>query len=301
MVGRKVEGETCPSNLIIMVMVGRKLQRAIEREAEGNMAPGNASVATIDSAFIQSKDHRPKQSYTYYDRVPVIDLSPLQSHSYSDIHTAEKNLEKLVMEVEKACKEWGFFVVINHGVPTDLIRKVRSTAAEFYALPLKEKRKVRRDEQNALGYFDNELTENVRDWREVFAFDAFYFSALVLFPFNLHFNTAFYVYVIIWPELIDMRGLTLMPLLSINPSPELTRVGNFHGVLDRGASPHAMAWHASPPSPRRAVSTIPSDLQRRAPLPSPPTLLRAVAEAAVGHQTPTVRIYIVWSMPLFLH
>eukprot|EP01018_Ginkgo_biloba_P000345 Gb_00277 [translate_table: standard] len=134
------------------------------------MALGNAAVATIDSAFIQSEEHRPRHAYTYYDRVPVIDLSPLQSQSYSDIHAAKKSLEELVMEVGKACKEWGFFVVINHGVPTDVIRKVRSAAAEFYALPLKEKRKVRRDEQNPLGYFDNELTENVRDWREVFTF-----------------------------------------------------------------------------------------------------------------------------------
>eukprot|EP01018_Ginkgo_biloba_P002653 Gb_27202 [translate_table: standard] len=123
----------------------------------------------IDPSFVQSKEHRPKHSYTYYDssagdRIPIIDLSLLQSCA------DQKSLEALVFQVGKACREWGFFMVLNHGVPLDLPRRVKSAASVFYSLPLDEKRKIRRDDHNPLGYFDNELTENVRDWREVFTF-----------------------------------------------------------------------------------------------------------------------------------
>jgi len=38
----------------------------------------------------------------------------------------------------------------------------------FFGQCLEEKRKVRRDERNAMGYYDSEHTKNVRDWKEVF-------------------------------------------------------------------------------------------------------------------------------------
>jgi isopenicillin N synthase-like dioxygenase len=58
--------------------------------------------------------------------------------------------------------------VINHGVPSELLQKADAAQREFFALPNEEKRKVRRGEQNALGYYESELTKNVRDWKEVF-------------------------------------------------------------------------------------------------------------------------------------
>ncbi|KAH7834030.1 hypothetical protein Vadar_012087 [Vaccinium darrowii] len=62
----------------------------------------------------------------------------------------------------------GFFQVINHGVPLERREKLELASRKFFAQSTEEKRKVRRDEGNPLGYYDTENTKNVRDWKEVF-------------------------------------------------------------------------------------------------------------------------------------
>lgn len=48
--------------------------------------------------------------------------------------------------------------------------KIEEVAKTFFELPAEEKKKVKRDMVNALGYHDGENTKNVRDWKEVFDF-----------------------------------------------------------------------------------------------------------------------------------
>ncbi|KAE8706515.1 Gibberellin 2-beta-dioxygenase 1 [Hibiscus syriacus] len=45
-------------------------------------------------------------------------------------------------QIIKACEEFGFFKVINHGVPMELISRLESEATEFFSLPLCEKEKT---------------------------------------------------------------------------------------------------------------------------------------------------------------
>lgn len=49
--------------------------------------------------------------------------------------------ERLVQEVRAACEEFGFFQIINHGIPTDLQENIFQQAKEFFALPLDVKQK----------------------------------------------------------------------------------------------------------------------------------------------------------------
>jgi len=121
------------------------------------------------AAFIQSPEHRPNakhSDFTLIDQIPLIDLSPLNSTIPPDPTT----LDSLVAQIHAACRDGGFFEVINHGVSPQLRHTVQSEAANFFSLPLQEKAKVRRDFENPLGYYDTELTKNVRDWKEVFDF-----------------------------------------------------------------------------------------------------------------------------------
>lgn len=69
-----------------------------------------------------------------------------------------------------ACAKWGFFQVINHGVPSEYRQRIESASRKSFSLPKEEKLKVKRDEINPLGYYDTEHTKNVRDWKEVFDF-----------------------------------------------------------------------------------------------------------------------------------
>jgi isopenicillin N synthase-like dioxygenase len=97
------------------------------------------------------------------DRVPVIDLAPLFG--------AEPGGEAAVAaEVAAACRRWGFFQVVGHGVPAGLVARVWAETRRFFALPMAEKRAVLRSKDNPRGYYDRELTKNARDLKEVFDF-----------------------------------------------------------------------------------------------------------------------------------
>ncbi|KAJ6301707.1 hypothetical protein OIU77_015925 [Salix suchowensis] len=61
----------------------------------------------------------------FFSGIPLIDLSKPDS------------MHQLV----KACEEFGFFKVINHGVPMEFISKLESEAVDFFSLPLSEKEK----------------------------------------------------------------------------------------------------------------------------------------------------------------
>ncbi|XP_062019198.1 protein DMR6-LIKE OXYGENASE 2-like [Rosa rugosa] len=124
-------------------------------------------MGEVDPAFIQDPEHRPKLSIIEAEGIPSIDLSPV---TLQDFISYPKSIEGVVREIGNACKEWGFFQVINHGVPLEKLQRIQAAARKLFAQPLEDKRKIRRDERNALGYFDTESTKNIRDWKEVFDF-----------------------------------------------------------------------------------------------------------------------------------
>ncbi|CAL9104700.1 unnamed protein product [Musa textilis] len=126
-------------------------------------------VLEFDPAFIQAPEHRPKPAVAEAGSIPLIDLSPLHLlEQHGGPLVAE--LEVLVAQVEAACRDWGFFQVINHGVPPAVVERAWAASRGFFALPPEERRRVRRDEVNPLGYYEAENTKNVRDWKEVFDF-----------------------------------------------------------------------------------------------------------------------------------
>eukprot|EP00897_Mesotaenium_endlicherianum_P005557 jgi/Mesen1/5029/ME000025S04436 len=95
------------------------------------------------------------------DVIPVIDLTYL--------HDSDKSKsEQVIKAVGRACEEWGFFQVVNHGVSIQQFEVLKEQAAAFFSLPLEQKRLVKRSFRNCFGYYDSELTKNVRDWKEVF-------------------------------------------------------------------------------------------------------------------------------------
>ncbi|KAJ0980309.1 hypothetical protein J5N97_008564 [Dioscorea zingiberensis] len=126
----------------------------------------------VDQAFIQDAEHRPKPTISDAGGIPVIDLSPILRYPIpSDpADPVPDELSDLIAEIGAACQDWGFFQVVNHGVELELLERVQAAAREFFALPVEEKRRVKRDDVNPLGYYDTEHTKNVRDWKEVFDF-----------------------------------------------------------------------------------------------------------------------------------
>ncbi len=70
-------------------------------------------------------------------RIPVIDLEPLRRGDLP----ARKAVAR---EIEEACTDSGFFTIVGHGVPQDLIARTRQAGVEFFAAPEEIKQAVLR-------------------------------------------------------------------------------------------------------------------------------------------------------------
>ncbi len=71
------------------------------------------------------------------ETIPTIDLTPLRNGG-------EIGRREVARQIDAACTEIGFFMVVGHGVPLDLITRTRQRAIDFFALPDEEKMKVQR-------------------------------------------------------------------------------------------------------------------------------------------------------------
>jgi isopenicillin N synthase-like dioxygenase len=91
------------------------------------------------------------------ESVPVIDINELRD-------------QDTLAELDTACREWGFFQVVNHGIPQEAIDTVMHEAHAFFHLPIEFKREISRTHDNPWGFFDRELTRNVRDHKQVYDF-----------------------------------------------------------------------------------------------------------------------------------
>ncbi|KAL0011519.1 hypothetical protein SO802_006627 [Lithocarpus litseifolius] len=94
-------------------------------------------------------------------QVPVIDMQRLTSKDLMD-----KELEKL----HHACKHWGFFQLINHGVNTSLLENVKSGIQEFFNLPMEEKKQFSQQTGDVEGFGQAFVVseEQKLDWADMF-------------------------------------------------------------------------------------------------------------------------------------
>ena len=91
------------------------------------------------------------------DNIPVIDINDLAS-------TGTR------ATIDRACRDWGFFQVIGHGLDPGLCRSLSTLSHELFGQPEAIKRRLLRTADNPWGYFDQELTKNRRDWKEIYDF-----------------------------------------------------------------------------------------------------------------------------------
>ncbi|KAL3739745.1 hypothetical protein ACJRO7_021076 [Eucalyptus globulus] len=95
-------------------------------------------------------------------QVPVIDMNKLSS-SHEDL--VESELEKLHV----ACRDWGFFQLINHGVSCTLVEEVKLGIQEFFKLPMEEKRKFwQKGDVESFGQMFVGSEEQKLDWADHF-------------------------------------------------------------------------------------------------------------------------------------
>ncbi|KAL6642698.1 hypothetical protein ACP70R_020879 [Stipagrostis hirtigluma subsp. patula] len=100
--------------------------------------------------------------YDSTSAIPVIDLSKL-----CDPRSSHEECVKL----GSACRQWGFFRLINHGVPDDVIRDLKKDMAEFFELPLEAKKAYSMLPNSLEGYGQAFVVSEDQklDWADMFA------------------------------------------------------------------------------------------------------------------------------------
>jgi isopenicillin N synthase-like dioxygenase len=92
------------------------------------------------------------------DGVPIIDLGARdRAVPGADV----------VEQVAGAAERFGFFQVVNHGIPQQHLDNVWAATRSFFAQDAATKRQLNRTKENSRGYYDRELTKNKRDLKEV--------------------------------------------------------------------------------------------------------------------------------------
>ncbi|KAF8023702.1 hypothetical protein BT93_F1017 [Corymbia citriodora subsp. variegata] len=87
--------------------------------------------------------------------IPVIDFSKLSGEERT----------KTMAQIANGCEEWGFFQLVNHGIPEELLERVKRVCNEFYKLE-REKNFKKSTPVKLLNENDGGKLENV-DWEDV--------------------------------------------------------------------------------------------------------------------------------------
>lgn len=120
------------------------------------------SPLSLSSSFILPENKRPYLSQvSTVASIPVIDLN--------------QELSQLIQQVSRACEEYGFFQIINHGVSQELCERMLKTISEFFELPPQERAKFfTTDHTKQIKLFNYNLKvdgqeDKVSMWSETFS------------------------------------------------------------------------------------------------------------------------------------
>ncbi|KAI4313624.1 hypothetical protein L6164_026587 [Bauhinia variegata] len=117
---------------------------------------------TVPPRYVRPDQDPPTISNTNsLPELPVIDLNKFCS----------ENLKGSVLDkLHYACKEWGFFQLINHGVEASLVERVKMGIQEFFNLPKEEKNKFWQTPGDIEGFGQAFVVseEQKLDWADLF-------------------------------------------------------------------------------------------------------------------------------------
>ncbi|KAL5712150.1 hypothetical protein ACHQM5_014349 [Ranunculus cassubicifolius] len=123
----------------------------------------DSGIARIPKFFYHSTEELPKESKTKGEglEIPIIDLQGVEGD----------RREIVVEEIQKASERWGFFEIMNHGIPVSLLDEMIEGIRRFHEQSLEEKQKIYACQYSAQGkstfYSNGDLyASQAADWRD---------------------------------------------------------------------------------------------------------------------------------------
>lgn len=110
----------------------------------------DSGIRVIPDRYVKKPSDRPGYSAAAADgeaavNIPVVDMAGLFS---GDVDLRAKTAAM----IDSACREWGFFQAVNHGVDEAVMERTREVWREFFRLGLEEKQRYANSPTTYEGY-----------------------------------------------------------------------------------------------------------------------------------------------------
>ncbi|KAL8265892.1 hypothetical protein R6Q59_003236 [Mikania micrantha] len=202
-------------------------------------------LSEVPSRYVRT-DQEPMVTSCLPSELPVIDMERLLSHG-----SADYELERL----HHACKDWGFFQLINHGLSCSLLEKVKAETQNFFNLPMVEKKKFWQQPEDVEGFGQAFVVseEQKLDWA-----DMFFVVTLPrdirkphLFPnLPLSFRDSLEVYS------TEVKNVCMKTLMSIAKASKM-KVEDMKVLFEEGVQSMRMNYYPPCPQPEKVIGLSP--------------------------------------------
>ncbi|KAJ0239775.1 2-oxoglutarate [Hirschfeldia incana] len=118
-------------------------------------------ITTVPPRYVRSDLDKAEIDSDLTTEIPIIDLNLLCSPN---------SIDSEINKLDSACKEWGFFQLVNHGMDSSFLDKIKSEIQDFFNLPMKEKKNLwqRPGEIEGFGQAFVVSEEQKLDWGDMF-------------------------------------------------------------------------------------------------------------------------------------
>ncbi|CAM6083425.1 unnamed protein product [Calypogeia fissa] len=116
----------------------------------------------VPDQYLVKEEERPTVSFDQWADLPIID--------FSEVYTNEAGLAE---KIGAACRDWGFFQLVNHGIELENVLSFRDQGLKFFGLPVEVKNKMITDKnfcQYRANHLDKGLGHTNLLWAESLAF-----------------------------------------------------------------------------------------------------------------------------------
>ncbi|MED6108018.1 hypothetical protein PIB30_019608 [Stylosanthes scabra] len=121
-------------------------------------------VTKIPTLFHHPPEKFPIASDAESTMIPVIDLEGVAKDPITR--------QQVVSRIREACETWGFFQVVNHGIPLSVLEDMKDGVRRFFEQDVEAKKEVHtRDDMKAFVYNSNFdlYSSSALNWRDTFA------------------------------------------------------------------------------------------------------------------------------------